>query len=239
MNVALITGGSRGIGRAIVDQFHSAGYAVAFTYAGNTAAASELVAKLGAERVCGWQANVREYDRAVEVVKEVQAKFGPITALVNNAGIRKDVPLMKMDPAVWQEVIDTNLTGTFNYCRATASGMMRSGGAIVNVTSISGVIGMAGQTNYGASKAGIIGLTKALAKEMVRFGVRVNAIAPGFIETEMTASMDETLRKKLYAQIPMGEPGSALDVAKLVLYLAGDDAKYVTGQTWNMDGGLT
>ena len=239
MNVALITGGSRGIGRAIVEEFHSAGYAVAFTYAGNTAAADELVAKLGAERVCGWQANVREYDRAVEVVKEVQAKFGPITALVNNAGIRKDVPLMKMDPAVWREVIDTNLTGTFNYCRATASGMMRSGGAIVNVTSISGVIGMAGQTNYGASKAGIIGLTKALAKEMVRFGVRVNAIAPGFIETEMTASMDETLRKKLYAQIPMGEPGSALDVAKLVLYLAGDDAKYVTGQTWNMDGGLT
>ena len=117
--------------------------------------------------------------------------------------------------------------------------MMRSGGAIVNVTSISGVIGMAGQTNYGASKAGIIGFTKALAKEMVRFGVRVNAIAPGFIETEMTASMDEALRKKLYAQIPMGEPGSARDVAKLVLYLAGDDARYVTGQTWNMDGGLT
>ncbi len=239
MNVALITGGSRGIGRAIVEAFHEAGYAVAFTYAGNTAAADELVAQLGAERACGWQANVREYDRAVEVVKEVQARFGPITALVNNAGIRKDVPLMKMDPAVWQEVIDTNLTGTFNYCRATASGMMRSGGAIVNVTSISGVIGMAGQTNYGASKAGIIGLTKALAKEMVRFGVRVNAIAPGFIETEMTASMDETVRKKLYAQIPMGEPGSAHDVAKLVLYLAGDAAKYVTGQTWNMDGGLT
>jgi 3-oxoacyl-[acyl-carrier protein] reductase len=239
VNVALITGGSRGIGRSIVEEFHTAGYAVAFTYAGNTAAADELVAKLGAERTAAWQANVREYERAVEVVKEVQAKFGPITALVNNAGIRKDVPLMKMDPAVWQEVIDTNLTGTFNYCRATASGMMRSGGAIVNVTSVSGVIGMAGQTNYGASKAGIIGFTKALAKEMVRFGVRVNAIAPGFIETEMTASMDDAVRKKLYAQIPMGEPGSAQDVAKLVLYLAGDGARYITGQTWNMDGGLT
>jgi 3-oxoacyl-[acyl-carrier protein] reductase len=239
VNVALITGGSRGIGRSIVEEFHAAGYAVAFTYAGNTAAADELVAKLGAERAAAWQANVREYDRAVEVVKEVQAKFGPITALVNNAGIRKDVPLMKMDPAVWQEVIDTNLTGTFNYCRATASGMMRSGGAIVNITSVSGVIGMAGQTNYGASKAGIIGFTKALAKEMVRFGVRVNAIAPGFIETEMTASMDEAVRKKLYAQIPMGEPGSAQDVAKLAVYLAGDGARYVTGQTWNMDGGLT
>ena len=239
MNVALITGGSRGIGRSIVEEFHAAGYAVAFTYAGNTAAAEELVAKLGPDRAGAWQAHVREYDRAAEVVKDVVAKFGPITALVNNAGIRKDVPLMKMDPAVWQEVIDTNLTGTFNYCRAAASGMMRSGGAIVNVTSISGVIGMAGQTNYGASKAGIIGFTKALAKEMVRFGVRVNAIAPGFIETEMTASMDEALRKKLYAQIPMGEPGSAQDVAKLVLYLAGDDARYVTGQTWNMDGGLT
>jgi 3-oxoacyl-[acyl-carrier protein] reductase len=239
VNVALITGGSRGIGRSIVEEFHTAGYAVAFTYAGNTAAADELVAKLGAERIAAWQANVRDYERAVEVVKEVQAKFGPITALVNNAGIRKDVPLMKMDPAVWQEVIDTNLTGTFNYCRATASGMIRSGGAIVNVTSVSGVIGMAGQTNYGASKAGIIGFTKALAKEMVRFGVRVNAIAPGFIETEMTASMDEAVRKKLYAQIPMGEPGSAQDVAKLVLYLVGDGARYITGQTWNMDGGLT
>ncbi len=239
MNVALITGGSRGIGRSIVEEFHAAGYAVAFTYAGNTAAADELVAKLGVERAAAWQANVREYERAVEVVKEVQAKFGPITALVNNAGIRKDVPLMKMDPAVWQEVIDTNLTGTFNYSRAAASGMMRSGGAIVNVTSVSGVIGMAGQTNYGASKAGIIGFTKALAKEMLRFGVRVNAIAPGFIETEMTASMDEAVRKKLFAQIPMGEPGSAQDVAKLVLYLAGDGARYITGQTWNMDGGLT
>lgn len=239
MNVALITGGTRGIGRSIVEEFHAAGYAVAFTYAGNTSGAEELVAKLGHDTAAAWQANVREYESAVGVVKEVQAKFGPITALVNNAGIRKDVPLMKMDPAVWQEVIDTNLTGTFNYCRAAAGGMMRSGGAIVNVTSVSGVIGMAGQTNYSASKAGIIGFTKALAKEMVRFGVRVNAIAPGFIETEMTASMDDAVRKKLYAQIPVGEPGSPRDVARLALYLAGEDARYITGQTWNIDGGLT
>jgi 3-oxoacyl-[acyl-carrier protein] reductase len=173
------------------------------------------------------------------VVAETIAKYGPISALVNNAGIRNDVPLMKMDPAVWREVIDTNLTGTFNYSRAVVGGMLRTGGAVVNVTSVSGVIGMAGQTNYSASKAGVIGFTKALAKEVARFDIRVNAVAPGFIATDMTSSIDENTRKKLYAQIPSGQAGDAADVARLVVYLAGDDAKYVTGQVWNIDGGLT
>ncbi len=135
--------------------------------------------------------------------------------------------------------MDTNLNGVFNYTRQSISGMLRTAGAIVNVTSVSGVIGMSGQTNYSASKAGVIGLTKSLAKEVARFGVRVNAVAPGFIDTEMTASLDEATRKKLYGQIPSGQPGTALDVAKLVLYLASDEAKYVTGQVWNIDGGLT
>jgi 3-oxoacyl-[acyl-carrier protein] reductase len=132
---------------------------------------------------------------------------------------------MKMDADSWRDVVDTNLNGVFNYSRNAISGMLRTGGAIINVTSVSGVIGMAGQTNYSASKAGVIGFTKALAKEVARFGVRVNAVAPGFIETDMTSAIDEATRKKLYSQIPSGQPGDA--------------GKYVTGQVWNIDGGLT
>ncbi len=239
--VVLVTGGSRGIGEAIVRVFAEAGYRVAFTYASNQAAADALVAALEATgaKAVGLQANVRDYARAAEVVKEVQEKLGPIHVLVNNAGIKKDGPLMRMDPAAWQDVIDTNLTGTFNYTRAVIGGLIRRNGVVVNITSTSGVTGMAGQTNYSASKAGIIGFTRALAKEVVRFGVRVNAIAPGFIETDMTASIDEAVRTKLYAQIPMGRAGAARDVAKMALYLASDDTTYVTGQIWNMDGGLT
>ena len=239
--VAFVTGGSRGIGRAIVEEFAAAGYAVAFTYASNKEAADNLVDCVASKggNAAGFLADVRDFSRAAEVVKEAQAQLGPVTALVNNAGIKRDGPLMRMDPANWQEVIDTNLTGTFNYTRVLVGEMIRRGGSVVNITSTSGVTGMAGQTNYSASKAGVIGFTRALAKEVVRFEVRVNAIAPGFIETDMTASIDEATRKKLYAQIPMGKPGSAQDVAKLALYLASDDAKYVTGQVWNMDGGLT
>jgi 3-oxoacyl-[acyl-carrier protein] reductase len=158
---------------------------------------------------------------------------------VNNAGIRKDVSLARMTQDQWRDVIDTNLTGVFNYSRNVIGGMMRTGGSIVNVTSVSGVIGMAGQANYSASKAGVIGFTRALAKEVARFEVRVNAIAPGFIDTDMTSSMDEATRKKLYAGIPAGRAGTADEVAKLALYLASSDSAYVTGQVWNMDGGLS
>lgn len=238
MKVGLVTGGGRGIGRAIVEEFSAAGYSVVFTYSSNASAAGALVETLGST-VTALQADVRDLDRAHQVVAETIAKYGPISVLVNNAGIRSDVPLMKMEPAVWRDVIDTNLTGTFNYSRAVVGGMLRTGGAVVNVTSVSGVIGMAGQTNYSASKAGVIGLTKALAKEVARFDIRVNAVAPGFIDTDMTASIDENTRKKLYAQIPSGQAGTVRDVARLVLYLAGDEAKYVTGQVWNIDGGLT
>jgi 3-oxoacyl-[acyl-carrier protein] reductase len=237
----LITGGSRGIGEAMVREFAAAGYAVAFTYAANGQAAQAVMTRVqqGGGTVLACQADVRDFDRAAEVVKDVEQKLGSIGVLVNNAGIRKDSSLMRMDAATWQDVIDTNLTGTFNYSRAAIGGMIRQGGAIVNVTSVSGVTGMAGQSNYSASKAGVIGFTKALAKEVARFGVRVNAIAPGFIETDMTASMDETIRKKLYAQIPMAKGGDAGQVAKLAVYLASQDAQYVTGQVWNIDGGLT
>jgi 3-oxoacyl-[acyl-carrier protein] reductase len=238
LKIALVTGGSRGIGRAIVEEFRSAGYRVAFTYSSNETAANALVDQLGPE-VIAMRADVRDFARAAEVVAETIAKLGPISVLVNNAGIKKDLPLMKMDADSWRDVVDTNLNGTFNYSRNIISGMLRTGGAIINVTSVSGVIGMAGQTNYSASKAGVIGFTRALAKEVARFAVRVNAVAPGFIDTDMTSGIDEATRKKLYGQIPSGQPGNSLDVAKLVLYLAGDDAKYVTGQVWNIDGGLT
>jgi len=241
MNVALITGGSRGIGRAIVEEFSAAGYGVAFTYATNSEAAQGLVDCLRSRggEAYAYQADVRDFARASEVIEQAQKDLAPISVLVNNAGIKRDGPFAMMDPAVWQEVIDTNLTGTFNYSRAVMREFIRCGGSVVNVTSVSGQIGMPGQTSYSASKAGIIGLTKALAKEVARFGVRVNAVAPGFIETDMTSAMDETVRKKLYAQIPMGGPGTARDVARLVLFLAGDQASYATGKIWTLDGGLT
>lgn len=234
MSVALVTGGSRGIGRAIVEEFAAAGFQVAFTYAGNRAAAESLagVAK-------SYQADSRDFARAEQVVAEVQSSLGPVNVLINNAGIKRDGALHNMDPAAWQEVIDTNLTGTFNYCRVLMKSLIRQGGSVINVTSVSGIIGMAGQTNYSASKAGVIGFTKALAREVARFGVRVNAVAPGFIDTDMTASIDENARKKLYAQIPLGKTGTSKQVARAVLYLASEDASYITGQVLTMDGGLS
>jgi 3-oxoacyl-[acyl-carrier protein] reductase len=234
MSVALVTGGSRGIGRAIVEEFAAKGYKVAFTYAGNQAAAESLA---GVARP--YQADSRDFNCAEKVVADVQSVLGPIDVLVNNAGIKRDGALHNMDPVAWQEVIDTNLTGTFNYSRAVMKHLIRRGGSVINITSVSGIIGMAGQTNYSASKAGVIGFTKALAREVARFGVRVNAVAPGFIDTDMTASIDDNARKKLYAQSPLGKTGTAMQVARAVLYLASEDGNYITGQVLTMDGGLS
>ena len=234
MSVALVTGGSRGIGRAIVEEFAAAGYQVAFTYAGNQAAAESLSSLAKA-----FQADARDFARAEQVVADVQSALGPIDVLINNAGIKRDGALHTMDPAAWRDVIDTNLTGTFNYCRATMKHLIRRSGSVINVASVSGITGMAGQTNYSASKAGVIGFTKALAREVARFGVRVNAVAPGFIDTDMTASIDENARKKLYAQIPLGKPGTSKQVARAVLYLSSEDSTYITGQVLTMDGGLS
>jgi 3-oxoacyl-[acyl-carrier protein] reductase len=241
MSVALVTGGSRGIGRGIVEALAAAGHQVAFTYFSNHEAAGVLVTAVeaagGAARA--FPADVRDFARAREVVAEVTAAWEPVSILVNNAGIRKDGAFHAMDPAAWQEVIDTNLGGAFNYARAVIGDMIRRGGAIINVSSVSGVIGMPGQTNYSASKAGLIGFTKALSKEVARFGVRVNAIAPGFIDTDMTGSMDAEVRKKLYAQIPMKRAGTVEEVARMVVYLASDAAAYITGQVLTIDGGLS
>jgi 3-oxoacyl-[acyl-carrier protein] reductase len=239
--VALVTGGSRGIGRAIVEAFAESGYRVAFTFATAEKAAGNVVAELEKKgtQAIAFQADVRSLERAQEVFRSIENDLGPLSVLVNNAGIRRDVSLINMKASDWSEVIDTNLTGVFNYSSLAARTMMRTGGVIINVTSVSGITGLAGQCNYSASKAGLIGFTKALAKEMTRFQVRVNAIAPGYIESEMTSSMDEKVLKKLYATIPMGKFGDARDVARLALFLAGDDASYVTGQVYTIDGGLS
>ncbi|HWP86152.1 MAG TPA: 3-oxoacyl-ACP reductase FabG [Terriglobia bacterium] len=241
MKVALITGGSRGIGAALVREFAAAGYAVAFTYCSAETEAAALSAAVAAQggTALAWRADVRDFARAQAVVQQAQETLGPIAVLVNNAGIRRDRALHNMDPALWQEVLDTNLTGMFNYSRAVIGGMIRSGGVILNMSSVSGLMGIAGQTNYSASKAGMIGFTRALSREVARFGVRVNALAPGAIETEMTASMEEAARKKLVANVPLGGLGTPQQVARLALYLASEDAAYITGQVFTMDGGLS
>ncbi len=239
--VALVTGGSRGIGKAIVEELARSGWKVGFTYVTSVEAADRIVSTLKDEgfSAVAYQADVRDFERAGEVVKQVESALGPIGLLVNNAGIKKDSSLLRMNTEKWREVIETNLGGTFNYSRNVAMGMVKRGsGAIINIVSVSGIVGLAGQTNYSASKAGIIGFTKALAKELARFGVRVNAVAPGFIETEMISDIPETARKSMFAQIPMGTPGSAGHVAKVVVFLAGEGAGYITGQVLPVDGGI-
>ena len=240
MKVALFTGGSRGIGAAAVREFAAAGYAVAFTYCTGSEAAEALAAAVAENggKALALQANVRDFARAQQVVKEAQQALGPIDVLINNAGIRRDRALHNMEPELWHEVIDTNLNGMFNYSRAVVGEMIRRGGVILNMSSVSGVMGIAGQTSYSASKAGMIGFTKALARELGRFSIRVNAIAPGFVQTDMTASMGESA-KKMLANVPMGGLGTAEQVARLALYLASDDAAYISGQVFTMDGGLS
>ena len=239
--VALVTGGSRGIGRAIVEELAHSGWKVGFTYGSSAEAAGKVVEALQAEgrTAAAYHADVRDYQRAGEVVKAVEEAMGPIRLLVNNAGVKRDVPLLRMDPEKWKEVLDTNLGGTFNYSRNVIMGMIKRGsGLIVNIVSVSGLIGLAGQTNYSASKAGVIGFTRALAKEVARFNVRVNAIAPGFIQTDMLSDIPDSSKKALFAQIPMGSPGSPRDVAQAVVFLAGDGAGYITGQVLPVDGGM-
>jgi len=239
--VALVTGGSRGIGRAIVRDLAENGWQTAFTYAGRADAAAELVAELeSAGRSClAYQADVRDFGRCTEVVEDVQKRLGPIDLLVNNAGIKKDEPLYRMSPETWGDVIATNLNGTFNYCRAVVMDMIKKNhGVIVNMVSVSGILGLAGQANYAASKAGVIGMTKSLSREVARFGIRVNALAPGFIETEMLQDMPEATRKKLFAQIPSGTPGTVEQIAGVVRFLASDAAAYITGQVLPVDGGM-
>jgi 3-oxoacyl-[acyl-carrier protein] reductase len=239
--VAIVTGGSRGIGRAIVRELSSRGTNVAFSFTKNREMADELVGELqhSDRRVVGYQADVTDFAAAEEMVKTVKSELGSIDYLVNNAGITRDKLIMMMSQEDWDAVIDTNLSGVFNVTKHAVSVMVRQRrGAILNIASISGVVGMAGQTNYSASKAGIIGFTKALAKEVGRRNITVNALALGLIETDMTASLPEEYKQKMLDQIPLGRYGSVEEVARVAAFLLSDDARYITGQVIQADGGL-
>ena len=239
--VIIVTGGSRGIGNAIVRELCAQGARVAFTYANRGDAAAALANEMreGGTDILSVQADVRDLESAKRLVEATVGHFGRLDGLVNNAGITRDKALMLMQPDDWQDVIDTNLTGVFNACRAVIVTFMKQrSGRIVNISSVSGVIGMAKQVNYSASKAGLIGLTKALAKEVAPFGVTVNAIAPGFIETDMTERFAGEKRAEMERRIPLGRFGKPEEVSSLVTVLLSNASSYVTGQVLVADGGL-
>ena len=240
-SVALVTGGSRGIGRAICLELARRGAAVAVNYAGNEQAARETVEAcraLGVEAEA-FQADVADPAACEELVKAVKDRFGRLDILVNNAGITRDGLLMTAKEEDFSRVLDTNLKGAYFCMKAASKVMMRQRyGRIISMSSVVGLRGNPGQTNYAASKAGILGLTKAAAKELATRGITVNAVAPGFIETDMTAAMPEKAKEAMLTTIPAGRPGAPEDVAKAVAFFAEKDSAYVTGQVLCVDGGM-
>ncbi len=234
----LVTGGTRGIGRAIVDAAAAAGANVAFTYRSSSDTADALVAELGEDRALGIRADAASADDAGAAVQAVLDTWGSIDGLVVNAGITRDGLMIRMDAEAWQAVIDTNLTGAFHVAKAAYRPMMKQrAGSIVTISSVVGVMGNAGQANYAASKAGLIGFTKSLARELAGRGVRANVIAPGYVETDMTADLGPAA-EKLMGQIPLARLGQPNDIAAAVLFLLSDAASYVTGQVLCVDGGM-
>ena len=239
--VALVTGGSRGIGRAIVLTLAKAGADVAINYAGNIAAAEETAE---AVKAMGRKAIVLKGDVAdtavcEDMIKQAVAELGRLDILVNNAGITRDGLLMRMKEEDWDAVLNTNLKGVFNCTKAAVKYMMKQrAGRIVNITSVVGVMGNAGQANYAAAKAGCIGFTKSVAKEVAARGITVNGVAPGFIKTDMTSVLPEKVVADMEAGIPLARLGEPEDIAKAVLFLVSDDAAYITGQTLHVDGGM-
>lgn len=238
---AVVTGGTRGIGKAIVLELSRQGADVAFTYAKSAEQANALeeeIKKRGSKAMAV-QSDSSDFNQSKQMIAGVIKNLGKVDVLVNNAGITRDKALMMMSEEDWKNVIDTNLNGVFNCTRAVVVPMMKQkSGTIINISSVSGVVGMAGQTNYSSSKAGIIGFTKALAKEVARYGVTVNAVAPGFIETDMVEAIDKKYLEEMIKNIPMGRMGTAEEVAEVVTFLISDAARYITGQVLNVDGGM-
>ncbi|MFC4271488.1 acetoacetyl-CoA reductase [Sneathiella chungangensis] len=233
--VAIVTGGTRGIGEAISVMLHEKGYKVAANYGGNDERAKEFSARTGI-RAYKW--DVSDFDACVEGVAKVKADLGPIEILVNNAGITRDGTLHRMSHENWQKVIDTNLGSCFNMCRVTIEDMRAAKfGRVINIGSINGQAGQYGQVNYAAAKSGIHGFTKAMAQEGAAQGITVNAIAPGYIDTDMVAAVPENVLAKIVAGIPVGRLGKASEIARGVCFLAADDAGFITGSTLSINGG--
>ena len=233
--VAIVTGGTRGIGAAISKLLHQSGFKVAANYAGNEEKARAFEAETG---IKAYKWSVADFNACMEGVKKVERELGPVDVVVNNAGITRDGTMHRMTEPQWQEVIDTNLGGCFNMCRATIDGMRERGfGRIVNIGSINGQAGQYGQVNYAAAKSGIHGFTKALAQEGAARGITVNAIAPGYIDTEMVAAVPANVLEKIVAKIPVGRLGRAEEIARGVLFLVADEGGFITGSTLSINGG--
>ncbi len=237
---ALITGGSRGIGKALVERFLSEGARVAFTYQSSATASEAIMAELNSgENLKAYKSDASSYEQSEELVKQVLNDFGKIDILINNAGITKDTLILRMTEEQWDDVIQVNLKSVFNLTKHVVRPMLKNrSGSIINMSSVVGVFGNAGQSNYSASKAGIIGFTKSMAKELGSRGIRCNAIAPGFIESEMTAELEDSVKDSYVNSIPLKRFGQGNDVANACTFLGSDMSTYITGQVLSVCGGM-